>query len=147
MKTIDKNLLKNEKGMALVLAMVMLVLLTLIGFAAVNNSASEIALSGNYRLAADSFYVAEAGLNSAMANDLIFTSTTTGVFSTTSVTVGNKTATLSSTFLQSTTVPPGSGTGVNTAGSANLYLVTSTGMSWTGTSKQQAVAAKLIPAS
>ena len=68
-------ILRNESGVALVVALLMIVILSLIGLASSSTSTFEIKLSGNKRGATDAFYTAEAGAQSVMAN--------TGNFSTT----------------------------------------------------------------
>lgn len=56
--------LLNEKGSALLMALIMLLLLTLIGFAAITTSSIEVQISGNQRLASTSLYAAEAAIES-----------------------------------------------------------------------------------
>jgi type IV pilus assembly protein PilX len=62
-----KHLLKNEKGSVLVISMLILVLLTLIGTAAITTSTIETEIAGNERFQKRTFYAAEAGLGHAMA--------------------------------------------------------------------------------
>ena len=59
------NTLKNQSGTALVAALIMIVVLTLIGLASVFSSTFEISLSGNNRLSTDAFYNAESRMYSA----------------------------------------------------------------------------------
>lgn len=54
----------NEKGTALLVALIMLLLLTLIGFAAITTSTIEVQISGNQRLANTAMYAAEAAIES-----------------------------------------------------------------------------------
>jgi type IV pilus assembly protein PilX len=61
-------ILRNESGVALVVALLMIVILSLIGLASSSTSTFEIRLSGNKRGATDAFYTAEAGAQSVMAN-------------------------------------------------------------------------------
>jgi hypothetical protein len=61
-------ILRNESGVALVVALLMIVILSLIGLASSSTSTFEMKLSGNKRGAADAFYTAEAGTQSVMAN-------------------------------------------------------------------------------
>ena len=56
------NLWKDQSGVALVVAMIMMVVLTLIGIAATLTSTFEIKLGGNKRGSTDAFYTADAGL-------------------------------------------------------------------------------------
>jgi len=61
-------ILRNESGVALVVALLMIVILSLIGLASSSTSTFEIKLSGNKRGVTDAFYTAEAGAQSVMAN-------------------------------------------------------------------------------
>jgi hypothetical protein len=62
MKWID---LKNEKGIALIVALMILLVLTLLGISSINTSTYETSLAGNQRIGTDAFYAAEAGLQVA----------------------------------------------------------------------------------
>ncbi len=57
------HFLKNESGMALVIALVMMTVLTLIGLASTFTSTFEIMLSGEKRRSTDAFYAADSGAN------------------------------------------------------------------------------------
>jgi hypothetical protein len=61
-------ILKNQSGMALVVALIMIIILTLIGLASTFTSTFEIKLSGNKRGATDAFYAADSGVQVVMAN-------------------------------------------------------------------------------
>jgi Tfp pilus assembly protein PilX len=63
-----KNRLKNQSGTALVIALIMIVVLTLIGLASTFTSTFETSLSGNKRLSTDSFYIAESRTSIAAKN-------------------------------------------------------------------------------
>ena len=52
----------NEKGIALVVALVMLALLTLLGTFALSTSSTELFITGNYRNSQYAFYAADAGI-------------------------------------------------------------------------------------
>lgn len=56
--------LLNEKGTALLVALIMLLLLTLIGLAAITTSNIEVQISGNQRLSNTAIYSAEAAIES-----------------------------------------------------------------------------------
>lgn len=58
---------KNERGSTIVAALLILVLLTIIGIAAINSSTTERATSFNYLLYERVFFAAEAGLEHATA--------------------------------------------------------------------------------
>jgi hypothetical protein len=73
MKVID-----NEKGMALVLALVMLVLLTLLGAFALSTSSTELFIAGSFKNAQQAFYAGDAGIDYVQANTDIYTSIVPG---------------------------------------------------------------------
>jgi len=54
---------KNESGVALVVALIMMTVLTLIGLASTFTSTFEIMLSGEKRRSTDAFYAADSGAN------------------------------------------------------------------------------------
>ena len=58
----NKRMIKNNKGMALVIALLMLLVLTLIGINAITTTTFETSITGNERVATDAFYTAEAGI-------------------------------------------------------------------------------------
>ena len=61
-------ILKDESGVAIIVALFMILVLTLIGLASTSNSTFEIKLSGNKRGATDAFYTADGGAQSVMAD-------------------------------------------------------------------------------
>ena len=60
------NHLREEKGMVLVLGMLLLLVVTLMGISALNTSTYDIRISGNQRASVQAFYVAEAGIHEFM---------------------------------------------------------------------------------
>lgn len=56
----------NQKGIALMIALVMLVMVTVIGLASIRTTTTEIKLGGNERVATESLYIAEAGIQHAV---------------------------------------------------------------------------------
>ena len=60
--------LKDQSGVALVLALVMIEILTLIGLASTYTSTFEMKLSGNKRGTTDAFYAADSGVQVVTAN-------------------------------------------------------------------------------
>jgi hypothetical protein len=68
MLTKKEKLLKNQSGAAIVIALIMIIILTLIGLASTFTSNFEIKLSGNKRASTDAFYTADAGVQSALVN-------------------------------------------------------------------------------
>ena len=68
MSTLRKTLLNDQSGAALVIALLMMIVLSLVGLASMFTSAFEIKLSGNKRGATDAFYAAESGIQVVVAN-------------------------------------------------------------------------------
>lgn len=66
-KRID-NLLDDQSGVALVIALIMIIVLTLIGLASTFTSTFEIKLSGIKRGSTDAFYAADSGVQVVSAN-------------------------------------------------------------------------------
>ena len=62
-----KHVLKNQEGVILVIALLMLLVLTLIGISSINSSIFESNISGNERVGTAAFYAAEAVLHSAVS--------------------------------------------------------------------------------
>jgi Tfp pilus assembly protein PilX len=58
----ETSVLKNEKGVVLVIALIMLVVLTFLGVASINSSIFEARISGNDRVGSAAFYAAEGGV-------------------------------------------------------------------------------------
>jgi len=61
-----KTILKNERGMALVVALMLLVLLTVMGLAAISSTTTEVQITANERTDAHAFHAAEAGINEVL---------------------------------------------------------------------------------
>jgi Tfp pilus assembly protein PilX len=61
-------ILKKQSGAALVIALVMMVVLTLIGLAAVFTSTFEMKISENKKCSTDSFYTADSGIEVVKAD-------------------------------------------------------------------------------
>lgn len=58
----ERSVLRNEKGVVLVIALIMLVVLTFLGVASINSSVFEARISGNDRVGSAAFYATEAGV-------------------------------------------------------------------------------------
>jgi hypothetical protein len=68
MTTSTKKIWTDQSGAALVIALLMMIVLTLVGMGAIFTSTFEVQMSGNKRGSTDSFYAAESGLQVALAN-------------------------------------------------------------------------------
>lgn len=58
--------IKDQRGMALIIALIILLVLTLIGISAISTTTYEISLSGNERVGTNAFYAAEAGVEKGL---------------------------------------------------------------------------------
>ena len=58
----ESNILRNEKGLVLIIALLILLVLTLIGISAISTTTFENSISGNERVGTDAFYASEAGI-------------------------------------------------------------------------------------
>lgn len=58
----EPPVLKNEKGVALVIGLLMLLILTVIGISSISSSVFETRISGNERFGSAAFYAAEGGV-------------------------------------------------------------------------------------
>ncbi|MFV1950601.1 MAG: pilus assembly PilX N-terminal domain-containing protein [Nitrospinota bacterium] len=56
----SKNILSGERGAALIIALLIMVVLTVLGTMAIMVTATDIRISGNYRQAQECFYMADA---------------------------------------------------------------------------------------
>jgi hypothetical protein len=63
---------QNQKGTALVLALVMLTLMSILGALALSTSNTELGISSNYKASQEAFYAAERAVEYAMTNETIF---------------------------------------------------------------------------
>lgn len=58
--------IKGESGIALVVALLIMVLITILGTAAIMTSTTDLKISQNFKKSSDSFYAAEAGIEAGM---------------------------------------------------------------------------------
>jgi Tfp pilus assembly protein PilX len=78
-----KGILFREKGFALVLALLVLVILTILGISALMTSTTDIKIAGNVKTATKSLYIAEGGIEAIsveLQNSAINKFTTTSTF-------------------------------------------------------------------
>jgi len=61
-------ILQDQSGIALVIALLMMIMLTLIGLGSIFTSTFEVKLSGNKRGSTNAFYAADSGIQVIMAN-------------------------------------------------------------------------------
>jgi len=68
MRKIDHFILKDQSGVALIIALIMIIVLTLLGLASTFTSTFEIKMSGNKRGTTDAFYAADSGVQVTVSN-------------------------------------------------------------------------------
>ncbi len=82
MKTKDR--LMDEKGIALVVALVMLLVLTFVGLAAVSFTSYEARIAGNERVYNNAFYAGDGGIENfrgrASAGEFVYSAATSGSY-------------------------------------------------------------------
>jgi hypothetical protein len=120
MKT--KERLMSQKGVALVVALVMLLVLTFVGMAAVSLSSYETRIAGNERVYNNAFYAGDGGIENfrgrASTGEFVYSTATSGSYQ---IAVGDCTSNVSYTK----TVRPGAGA----TGDVAVFKVTSEGVS------------------
>ncbi len=67
-----RNIFFKDGGSALLIAMIMLVVLTVIGAATMNIATTEVMISGNYRTMKEAFYNAEGPIEYAIKQPVIY---------------------------------------------------------------------------
>lgn len=120
----------NERGMALVLALIVMFLMSLLGTMLIANSTSETKGAMNYRVKQDSFYAAERAIEYARTDVNIYGAIGSGSVNIplagVSLASGTSDATGTVTYLSSGNPPRGSGVDV-TEFQANFYAVNAAG--------------------
>ncbi len=116
MRNFAMNSIRNEKGVALVMAMVMLVLMSILGALAISTSTTEIGISGNYKNSQVAFYTADAAIERAQTDSSIYSSIVPGSVESwpsgsgaNTWNIGSNTASVRVEYLTSGALPPGSG--------------------------------------
>jgi hypothetical protein len=146
--------LTDERGVALVMTMLILLMLTFIGMATISTSSTELSLSANYRRSREAFHAASGAIEYALLDTRNFVVPATGPGTPTlpggfpgdvNLTVGDTTATGLVTFLGSGPPPAGSKMGMNFE--ANYFSIDTTGTGSLGSTNQQELAIdKIVPA-
>ena len=122
------NTQRDERGIALIVALMILLVLTLIGISAIGTATFENRISGNERLGNNAFYAAEAGIEVGFNRlpDVSSFSGTVGDVNYQSGTFSDSTP-QRSTHLGKTTVPPGFSLDSDGGYDAELYQASATG--------------------
>jgi Tfp pilus assembly protein PilX len=122
--------LKDNSGAALVIALMMLVVLTLIAIASSNTSIFEVMLSANKRATTNAFYTADAGVQAVLpTNTNFYTSSYTLIPNSGSLPQGLRNEPIDSGFSSPTLSFPTSPTSVSFADNPDvtIYHTTRTG--------------------
>ena len=148
----------NEKGTALVIAMIFLGLLTTIGIYAIYNSSSELTTSGRYKSDKEAFYAAEGAIEYVKGDGYYFTTKTSMTFpdndasphptvAARSLASNGTDASGTITYVTSGNPPPGYGFSAKDTQS-NYFIIEATGTSQAGNqSTQEESVAKVLPKS
>jgi hypothetical protein len=129
MNVIKTNLrvscLKSERGAALLIAVLILLILTVLGVYAVTTSTLETKITGFHKWHVEAFYAADAGLQYALA-EYPYGGLTSGTW-TPSDPPDEPDFNVTATYLANTPPPVGSGTGIRAGFRAHHYRTDSTG--------------------
>lgn len=70
--TVSEAGLANQRGVVLIIVLVMLLLFSILGATVLTNSTSELRVSGNYRNQQQSFFAAEGGIEQSSISSAIY---------------------------------------------------------------------------
>ncbi len=118
--------LNSEQGAALLIAVLILLILTVLGVYAVTTSTLETKITGFHKWHVEAFYAADAGLHYTLSTypyGGMYSGNPTWSFSNTQPPIFTATA----TYLGETAPPVGSGTGVRAGFKAHHYRTNSVG--------------------
>ena len=147
------GIVNNQHGVALIMAMIMLVLMSILGALSLSTSTTEIGISGNYKNSQETFYTADAAIERAATDSSIYTTIipgTTNSWSNTAawsigssgtVNVGNVIV----QYLSSGSLPPGSGSDPEVFQAYNfLSTITASGPN-SSESRLESQMARIVP--
>lgn len=127
---------RNERGVALIVALIVLVLLGILGAFALSTSNTELRISGNYRNLQQAFYAADAAISYGESNTAIYASIIPGTTNSWPPTATDyndvpdlatgQSAKVRVDYLLSGPLPPGTGFDAETF-QANYYTVSASG--------------------
>ncbi|MBI3595953.1 MAG: hypothetical protein HY203_02230 [Nitrospirae bacterium] len=140
----------DERGVALIMTMVILLMLTFIGIATMSTSSTELSLSANYRRSREAFHAASGAIEYALRDNRNFVAPAAGPGTNTAfpgdinLTLNAITATGSVTYLGNG--PPPDGSGMGTDMESNYFAIDTTGTgSLSSTNQQELAMAKIVP--
>jgi hypothetical protein len=143
----------GERGAALIMAMVILVMLTFIGLAALSTSSTELFLSSNYRRSLEAFHAAEGMMDAALVDTTNFVVPAGGAGTETDLaditdtnTSNHNEVTGEGTVTYIAAGPPPAGAGMGTKVKANYFVVETTGRGSLGAeNRQELVLSRIVP--
>lgn len=113
-----------ERGAALIVVLVMLLLLSILGMTLLTSSTTELQIAGNYRTTQEAFYAADAALEVAQTDPDVYTTIIPGVqnrYSSNVFPIGNNTATYRVEYIDRG--PPPAGSGNDDSFQSNFYVI------------------------
>lgn len=145
----SEALLNNEKGMALVITLVVMFLMAIIGTTLFSVTSTEVKISRNNRFTSEAFYAAERGNEYAQTDPNIYATIGTGSVNVpltgVSLQYGQSNASGTVSFLASGNPPRGSGVDISDF-KANYFLVDVTGTASGNSSLRiESNVAKIVP--
>ena len=120
--------LRNERGIALITVLIVLLLLSILGATVLSTSTSELGIVGNYRNMQHAFFTADAAVDFATTNGMIYTSIIPGTTNSwpipgegtssvdpdyNEVTIGGNTARAKVDYVETGPLPAGTGSEVD----------------------------------
>ncbi|MBI3620611.1 MAG: pilus assembly PilX N-terminal domain-containing protein [Nitrospirae bacterium] len=150
------GVLGQERGAALVMSLVIMLVLTFLGIIAMLTSTTELSLSGNYRLSKEAYYAADGGMTYVLRDKQYFALTNPTTLTTPNFPVGGVDLTVNGASASGTVellasnqaAPDNTGNDVTINGQvhANYYKVTSLGSgNLNSQSRQIVIKAELVP--
>jgi type IV pilus assembly protein PilX len=105
----------RERGTALIMSLIILMILTILGITAISTSTLEEKMSGNVQEGTRAFEVAESGLQRALTDNTLYqqTGSPTANYSIDASGAPHRVSRVTSTFAQTTAPPRGSGFDAN----------------------------------
>lgn len=115
----------NEQGFILTLTLILLLIATVIGITAVTTSKTDVAMSGNFKLALQTFYTTDSVAQYVVSNPTTFNMTSYAApLATVTFNDPSLTGSANVTFLSSALPPPGTSARFF---SSNYFVISTTG--------------------
>lgn len=141
-----RQICRNERGAALIIVLVMLLLLTILGTTLLTSSTTDLQIAGNYRNNEEAFYGADAAVEYAQTDGVIYSTIIPGVQNSYSGsrTIGGSTTKFRVEYVGSG--PPPFGSGNDETFQSNFYIIEATGKSANNsTVEAESEIARIVP--